>query len=618
MKKIFNYNLKKLLYILLVVGLFVFSFFRPLSHLSSLAIMFLAWLPIAVAAFKDLHEKKLGSEIFFVLASVVAVLGDEEKAITMILIVVMIAEYFEDLIKERTEHAIKSLISYMPENAVVKKGNKEESVSVLEIKKGMLVVVKTGSRIPVDGIVSSGTAAVNESSVTGESILIEKIKGEIVYAGTFVETGSIVIEVVKIGGDTLFGKIQKLIDQAGQRKAKIHILADKVAVPLTIVLIVFITGAWFFTRDIRLVITLLVFGSPIELALVTPLAIMGGVIAALKQGVLVKGGLALERFANVDTIIFDKTGTVTLGEPKVESIHSVDREHSDKDVLRMAAIAEKRSGHVLAKAILARANEEKIEIPDPDKYESVSGQGVIVDYKDDRYLLGSKHFIEEKEHGNIKVNNIPVCQDGEALHTSFYLACGDKLCAMICVADTIRNDARLVMEHLKKTGIKKLILLSGDRKEIAEKVAEKLSISESYGEVMPNEKLKMIEKLQREGKKVAMVGDGINDAPALKQADVGIAMGAMGMEPAIEASDIALMANDLHKVEFVHYLSKRVMKTIKQNIFIGLGLTHGLGMILALFHVLSPIQAAFFHAIPDLLILANSARLANAGKNFHP
>lgn len=278
----------------------------------------------------------------------------------------------------------------------------------------------------------------------------------------------------------------------------------------------------------------------------------------------------------------------------------------------MAAIAEKRSGHVLSKAVLEKAREENIDVPDPDHYVSVSGHGVEVSYGNEFYRLGSKHFIEAVEHGNIKIKDMPVCADGDALHTSFYLACGEKLCGMICVADEIRTDAKDTIEHFKKEGIKNFILLSGDRDEVAQKVALSLGIQEAHGDVFPDQKLKMIEDLQKKGHMVAMIGDGINDAPALKQADVGIAMGAMGMEPAIEASDIALMSNDLNKVALVYSLSKRVIRTVKQNIILGLGFTHGLGMILALLHILNPIQAAFFHAVPDLLILLNSGRLIQA------
>ncbi|MDP3245207.1 MAG: cation-translocating P-type ATPase [bacterium] len=603
-----HYHLSRLFYIFLVISLFLFTFSDLFDHRFKLVVLALALVPVLWEAIRGLKEKKLGSEIFFALATVVALIGDEEQAITVVLIVGMIAGYLERLVEERTEHAIESLVKLIPTDVLVRENGREELKPISEVRPGMQIIVKTGSRIPVDGVIIDGAASINEAALTGESEPKEKKGNELVFAGTFVESGSVIIEAQKIGTNTMFGKIEGLLKEAGSRKAKISILADRVALILTPALILFIGGVWLVTHDLRLVITLLVFGSPIELALVTPLTILGGIVAGFKNGILVKGGLSLERFAHADTIIFDKTGTLTIGEPRVVAIQALDKEHSDKDIIKMAAIAEKRSGHVLSKAILEKAKEENITIPDPDHYISVSGHGVEVDYGNEHYRLGSKHFIEAHGHGNIKVADMPVCADG-GLQTSFYLACGNKLCGMICVSDEVRKDAKETIEKLKQAGIKNFILLSGDRTEVVQNVAESLGISQAYGEVMPDQKLKIIEKLQEEGHKVAMVGDGINDAPSLKQADVGIAMGAMGMEPAIEASDIALMSNDLSKIVFTRALSSRALRTIKQNIILGLGFTHGLGMILALLHILNPIQAAFFHAVPDLLILFNSGRL---------
>ncbi len=604
-----HYHLGQLLYIILVIGLFLLTFINGINHDFKIIVLLTAWIPLVWGAIKGLRQKKFGSEIFFVFAAIVAVIGHEEQAMIIVLIVVMIAEYLEHLVEERTEHAIQSLIHLIPTDVLIRVGNREEMRPISEVQIGTQIIVKTGFRIPVDGIVLEGVAGVNEAALTGESVLREKKKDELVFAGTFVESGSLVIEAQKVGVNTMFGKIEQLLAEAGKRKAKINILTDRIAWILLPIIVIFITSVWFITRDLQLVITLLVFGSPIELILVTPLSILGGVVAAFKNGVLVKGGLSLERLAKADTVIFDKTGTLTIGEPRIVSIQAIDKNHTEKDIIKMSAITEKRSGHVLSKAIMDRAREENIDVPDPDHYISVSGHGVEVDYGNEHYRLGSKHFIEAKDHGNIKVDNVPFCIDGESLHSTFYLACGDKLCGVICVADEIRNDAKETINALKESGIKKFILLSGDREEVVQHVAQNLGISEAYGGVMPDQKLKMIEKLQQEGHKVLMIGDGINDAPSLKQADVGIAMGAMGMEPAIEAADIALMSNDLSKIVFTRELSKKVLRTIKQNIILGLGLTHGLGMALALLHFLNPIQAAFFHAVPDLLILVNSGRL---------
>ncbi len=609
LEKYKKYNFLRLLYIVAVLSLFLFAFFTQSDHALRLILLFLAWAPVAWKALEALKEKKFGSELFFVLAAIIALIGDEEFAMTVVLLVVLVAEYFEELVEERTGRAIESLLKLAPDTALVQQDGEERLLPIAEVVPGMRVVAKTGTSIPVDGTIVSGEAEIKEASLTGESVPQAKKPGDKVFAGTFLETGGLVIETEKIGENTMFGRIRRLMHEAEKRKAGIQIFADKVAYILTPLLVLFIGGVWLVTNDIKLVITLLVFGSPIELALVTPMAILAGTVSAFRQGVIIKGGLALERFAKIDTLVLDKTGTLTIGEPKVVSISPVDPEHSEKDVIRLAAIAEKRSGHILSSAVLAKAREEHISVPDPDSYEYTLGHGAVAKYQGQQIRLGNKHFIESEDHGNISISNMPVCADGDALHSSFYLACGDKLCGMICVADELRGNAKSTIEHFKNEGIKNIILLSGDSDEVAKKIGAKVGITDAYGGVLPDAKLKKIQELQKQGHTVAMIGDGVNDAPALKAADVGIAMGAMGMEPAIEASDIALMSNDLEKVVSVHELSRRVIRTIKQNIMLGLGLTHGLGMILALLHILNPIQAAFFHAVPDLLILFNSGRL---------
>lgn len=610
-----KYSLHKVAHILFVVLVFLYTFLTDAPHWLLLATLFLAWAPVAWEALKSLKGKKFGSEIFFFFAAVIAVLGHEELAMTVVLLVVLIAEYFEDIVKERTERAVESLLTLVPRTAYIEQNGKEIEVPIDTVTEGVLVIVKTGTSIPVDGTITTGEAEVNQSALTGESVPATKRIGDIVYAGTFLESGALTIKTETVGEHTMFGRIRRLMEDAEKRKAKIQVVADKVAYILTPLLALFIGGVWFVTGDIKMVITLLVFGSPIELALVTPLAILAGTVSAFRQGVIIKGGLALEQFAKVDTIVFDKTGTLTLGSPQVVGVTVIDRKHTEKDILQLAAIAEKRSGHILAASVLKKAEEEGVTVPNPDTYEYLSGHGVVATYKGKTLLLGSRHLIEDKEHGNISTAELPQCPHGDVTHSSFYLAHGDTLCGMLCVRDDIRSDARQIITHFKSEGIKNLVLLSGDKTEVAQSIAREIGITEAYGDVLPDAKLEKIRELQKQGRVVAMLGDGINDAPALKAADVGIAMGAMGMEPAIEASDIALMTNDLSKVLSVHELSRRVIRTIKQNIIIGLGFTHVLGIILALLQVLNPIQAAFFHALPDLLILMNTSRLIHVPKS---
>jgi len=554
-----------------------------------------------------LLEKKIKTELFLVLATGIGMFGGQEQAIMIILIIMMIAKFVEQFVEERTEHAIESLTRLIPTDVIVLEDNREKIVPLKDVHPGMRVLIKTGSRIPADGSIIEGTASINEASLTGESIPKEKTVSELVYAGTFVEAGSIIIEVQKVGETTLFGKISKLLEQAEKTKAHVVVMADKIASILVITLLAFIAVVWFITNNFKLVITLLVFGSPLELTLITPLAIIAGVVAAFRNGILVKGGIALERMAHVDTIMFDKTGTLTIGEPRVVEIFPADGTYDVKELIKIAAMVEKRSGHILAKAILQKAADEGIEVPNPDTYTSVTGHGIIVTKQNKQYILGNKHFIQAKEHGNVVIPDAMLCT--EPMHTSFYLCCDKVLCGRICVTDAVRSNAQDIITQLRGLGIKSVILLSGDKQNVATSVGSSLGIDQAYGEVTPEEKFRMIESRQKEGHNVCMVGDGINDAPALKRAHVGIAMGAMGMEPAIEASDIVLMDNDLQKIIFVRKLSQRVLQLIKQNIIWGFALVHIVGMTLAFFDMITPVQAALSHALTDIFILMNSARL---------
>lgn len=598
-----------LIYILFIIVLYILTLVKILSEIIIHVPLILAFIPISYKAFQKLKKRKVGTEFFLTIATIISLIGHQEKAMNVVLIIMLIAEYLEDLISQRTQKEIKSLINLIPKNTLIKINNEEKIIPISEIKSGMLVIVKTGGRIPVDGIIVQGTATINEAALTGESIPKEKNISKQVYAGTFIQTGSITIKTEKVGEDTFFGKISLLVASAEQKKAKISILTDKIALYLVPILLVLIALTWFLTKNLNLVTTLLVFGSPLELTLITPLAILCGIIAAFRNGILVKGGLVLEKFSKADTIIFDKTGTLTIGEPEVEKIEVFDSKYNEQEILKIAAIAEKRSDHILAKAILKKAKEEGIVVPDPENYISVSGHGVEITYNNEKWFLGNKHYIDAPEHGNIKIS-ADIESESEQ-YSSFYIGSIGKLYGKIYITDKIRSDAKSTISDLKKLGFKDLILLSGDKQKIALHIAELLGIPQAQGGVFPDQKLLMIEKLQNKNHIIAMVGDGINDAPALKQANIGIAMGAMGMEPAIEAADIVLITNDLYKVVFVYALSKKMFKVIMQNLLIGFILIHGIGITLTFLGYVDPLKAALLHAISDVAILFNSARLVN-------
>ena len=595
----------RLAYLLAIVVIWIVCYASgvgpPWSYLPLLGV----FLPILWHGIMHLIHREISAEFFLIIAACIGVIGGETTAITVVLFIMLLAEFAEDLIKERTSSALESLIKLIPQDARIKRGDEEVIVPVEQVQPGMLLVIKTGERIAVDGIVVQGEASVQEAFITGESIPVQKAEGQIVFAGTFLEASSIIIQAQKVGEATYLGKIKELLKQAEQTKAKVVLLADRITTFFTPVFLVGIAVVWFYTGDVRLIVTLLVFGSPLELALVTPLTLLAGTAAAFKTGVLIKNSSSLEHLAATDVMIFDKTGTLTIGSPEIVSIKSLDPQYSETDVLFLAAVAEKRSGHILAKGILKKAHETGLSIPDPEKYTSITGHGITITYQGKTYMVGNRHFIEAKEHGNLPLGE---CQE-VASYTTFYVASAEKVIGQICLTDTIRHDARQVLDDLKVRGITNLILLSGDKQEVARSVAEQLGIPTYFGQVMPDEKLTLIRNLQEQGHRVTMVGDGINDAPALKQATVGIAIGSMGMEPAIAAADIVLMSDNIQQIVFLYDLSTKTMRIVKQNLIFGFAFTHLVGIILTFMLLLSPIQAALLHAITDILILLNSVRL---------
>src|SRR3990167_4059754 len=480
-----------LLYIAFIILLYTLIIIKILPEIFIHVPLILAFIPTCYKAIQNLKERRVGTELFITIAAIISFIGHQEQAMGIVLIIMLIANYLEELISKRTEKEIRSLINLIPQNAIIKIDGIEKTIEINAIKPDMLVLVKTGARIPVDGTIVEGVAAINEAALTGESIPKEKGISDFAYAGTFIESGSIVVKTEKIGQDTFFGKIVDLVQTAKDKKAKISILTDKIAFFLVPSMLILIAITWFITKNLNLITTLLVFGSPLELTLITPIAILSGIIAAFRNGVLVKGGLALERFSKVDTIIFDKTGTLTIGQPEVINIESYDQNFTKKDILTIAAIAEKRSGYALSKAILKKAAEENLNITDLQTSE------------------------EDKKY------------------SSFYIGNAGKLYGKIYTTDKIRHDAKQTIEDLKQAGLRDMILLSGDKMTIANEVGTQLGFTKAYGDVFPDQKLLVIDKLQKEGHSVSMVGDGINDAPALKQANVGIAMGIIGMEPAI-------------------------------------------------------------------------------------
>ncbi|MDQ2664551.1 MAG: cadmium-translocating P-type ATPase [Gemmatimonadota bacterium] len=550
------------------------------------------------------REHKIGTEIFVTIATVIAMVGGEYTAGAILMMIILFAELVAELNTERARASIKALIGSVPEQALVRRGGTEGDVSIpiANVKPGDVVIVRAGEKIPVDGIVRAGDASVNQAPITGESMPQEKTAGAEVFAGTVVELGALDIETQRVAGDTMFSRIISLVESAEAQQAPVQKLAERVAAWLIPVVLIFLLGVWFVTHDVKMIVTLLIFTSPAELGLATPLVVIAAIARAARSGILLKGGIYLEQLAKVDAIAFDKTGTLTMGHPDVVRIDRFDEGTTESELLRLAAGAERRSSHPLAKAVVARAAAQSIDIPEPSAFSVVRGRGVEATIDGQPIRAGNAAYLAEN---GIALASPVDDNDG----TVVYIATGTRALGAIHFADSIRPGAREVIERLRATGIKRVIMLTGDNVAIARRIGAELGVDEIEGELLPDAKVAVIKRLQAGGHRVAMVGDGINDAPALATADVGIAMGVAGTQAALEAADVALMTDDLGKIVLARAIAARAYRTIQENLFVGVGVVHVLGIVAALMRWIGPVQAALIHLGPDLLVFANSVKL---------
>lgn len=557
---------------------------------------------VKTAATDLVRERKIGTEIFITIAIIVSVLGKEYLAGSVVLMIILIAEYIARASGERARASIKELIGSVPKTAIVKKDGKERTVQIDDLKIGDIVLVKAGEKIPVDGKVTGGSGSVNQAPITGESVPQEKFIGSDAFAGTIVELGALDIQMTKAGKDTVFSRIISLVEEAESQKAPIVKLTDKVASWLIPIVFIFVGAVYFYTRDVKLVIALLIFTSPAELGLATPLVTIAAIARAAREGILVKGGKILEELAKVTTIVFDKTGTLTVGSPMVNHVEVIDKNYTENGVIQLAAAADRRSSHPLAKAILNYAEKLRLSYKEPAQFDVIKGRGVTAVVGDKLVLLGNLAFMEDNGVSVLRVTN-------NSTDTAIFLAVDNKLAGILYISDAIREGAKEMIEGLRKSGVKNIIMLTGDNPETAKHVSEQVGITDFRANLLPEDKIKIVKELQGKGAKVAMVGDGINDAPALVQANIGIAMGVMGTQAAMEAADIVLMQDKLEKIARARAISKRAFRTIKENIIVGVGVVHVIGITLVLLKILGPVEAAAIHLLPDTLVFINSIKL---------
>ena len=514
---------------------------------------------------------------------------------------VLFAELLEGYTVGGGRKAIQKLIDALPRQVTVRRDGREQQLSADSLSSGEIIVIRPGERIPVDGIVVKGASFVDQSSITGESLPVEKVGSAKVFAGTINKNGVLEVSVERVGRDTTFGKIIQVVEQAEKSKAPVERIADRLAAGL----VYFAFGAavltFLVTRNLTATIAVIIVAGACGVAAGTPLAILAGIGSAARRGIIVKGGLYLEKLAEIDTIVLDKTGTLTLGVPEVTGVHGVDG-LPEETVLLNAAIAEQHSEHPLGEAIVRAARDRKLSLRQYADLQYVLGKGLSCRDGGNQIIVGTATFLEENGVQLDTAAELPI-KPGESM---VYVGRDATFLGTISLADRLRSEAIQTITALKAHGYRTL-LLTGDSADIASTIGQQLGVDEAKGDLLPEQKLKIVRDLLKQGRKVAMVGDGVNDAPALAEATVGIAMGG-GTDVALETADITLMTADLSRLVEVFRIAKRCYRVIMFN-FWGTIAVDTLGIALAFLGVLAPIVAALIHVGSELTFILNSARL---------
>jgi heavy metal translocating P-type ATPase len=554
--------------------------------------------PIFHEAYENIVQRRMTMELSMAIAIVAALAIREIFTALVITLFVLVAEILEGLTVGRGRTAIRHLVGLLPTTAIVRRNETWRDVETKEIAIGEIVLVKPGARIPVDGVVAGGHSFVDQATITGESMPAEKGKGASVYAGTINQSGALEIRVDRMGRDTTFGKIIDAVERAEKSRAPIQGIADRLAGYL----VYFALGAaaltFLITHNMRSTISVVIVAGACGIAAGTPLAILGGIGRSAQLGSIIKGGLYLEALAAIDTILLDKTGTLTYGTPEVADVRPVEGVPV-ASLLQAAVTAESRSEHPVAKAILKKASNLGISGEEPEKFDYTPGKGIVAVCRDMEVIVGNRLFLEGHRialptNGVSKTDSeIFVAQEGKFLGT-------------LIVADMLRPEATKAIQDLKSMGLK-TVLLTGDSKVVSEDIGRKLGVDEVAAELLPEDKLAFVSRLTAARHNVIMVGDGVNDAPALMKATVGIAMGA-GTDVARESANVVLIGNDLSKLVETLSIARRCRRTIMQN-FVGTLVVDSIGVGLAAFGFLNPLLAAFIHVSSEMTFILNSARL---------
>ncbi len=584
-----------------------FRLWEPFGRISviGLAATVIGGWPIFAEAWENLRERRMTMELSMTIALLAALVIGEFFTALVITAFVLVAEILEGLTVERGRRAIRTLLDFLPPTATVRRQGGTETVALAKLRIGDHILIAPGALVPADGVVIAGESFVDQATITGESTPARKVADAPVYAGTINQSGALEVRVEHIGSDTSFGKIVEAVERAERSRAPVQKTADRLAGYLVYFALACAAITFALTRDARSTISVIIVAGACGIAAGTPLAVLGAIGRAAREGAIIKGGRYLEALWSVDVIAFDKTGTVTLGAPVVRSSHPFPGV-SESRLILTAAIAERRSEHPLGTAIVRYAEALGMTVTEPQRFEYTPGRGVSAYAGGEEILVGNRDYLA----GRGMSIDVPTAVAADGASTVVFVARAGRLLGTVTIADAIRPEAPDAFDHLRSMGIR-TVVLSGDARSVAEAVGRELGADAVRGELLPDDKVTAVDRLAADGRVVAMVGDGVNDAPALAHAAVGVAMGS-GTDVARESADIVLLGNDLGKFVETVRVARRARGIIRFN-FAGTLTVDALGVGLAAFGYLNPLLAAFIHVASEMTFILNSARLLPAG-----
>ena len=562
------------------------------------------------SALQGIRERDFTADIPVSMATIAAILIGQYFAAAVVAVLLLLGGLMEEFVAARASQSLESLASLLPDRVTVRRNDRDMIVCLDEVIIGDLILVRSGDRIAVDGQVVSGSASVSQAAITGESLAVEKKSGDMVFAGTLNEVGALEVRVTKIGSETTLGQIRSLIEEAQANKPPIERLLSRYAklyMPTAL-----ISGGllWWYSGDVMRAITMLIVFCPCVIVLATPTALVAAIGNAALRGSLIKKGAIIESLSHVDTVVFDKTGTLTQGKPRLLQIIPLSK-ISESEILRKGATAEKFSEHPLGKALVSAAVSQRIFLPDPESFEALPGLGIRARVEEEDLFMGRPGSLEKE---GIFISS-EIQEKISYLETAgcsvILLAVGGSVEGLFVFEDELRPESKNLIQRLDEMGLN-AVIVTGDNQAATQRVAEKIGIRQIFSEKMPQEKVEIVKELQSRGHKVAFVGEGVNDGPALAQADVGIAMGIAGTDVAIETADIGLLSDDLSKMPHLILVSRKAIKTIKHNLIFSLGVL-ALAVALTVPGILTPITGALLHELSSIPVIVNSMRLIAYG-----